>query len=91
VPKEFTKEELKLDPQFFEQVNVWLSRGDGIAVYENVELGHPHLGHRQFISYGGPAAQITSAEPPLRMPDLGNAINWRYQLVGTYKGEPLAV
>lgn len=78
--------------------NKWLSRGDGIAVYENKLIEAPvkakkgedreyALADRQFVSFGSPAAQIESAEPPARMPDIGGQINWRYQLVGTYKGE----
>lgn len=69
-------------------INRWLARGDGVAVYENMELGHPDAGHRQFVSFGGPEAQI-QGNPPSRMPDIGGAINWRYCLVGTYYGEAL--
>jgi len=70
-------------------IDRWLARGDGVAVYENVELGHPDLGHQQFVSFGSTEAQIPDAFPPQRMPDIGSAINWRYQLVGTYRGAPL--
>jgi hypothetical protein len=70
------------------RVDIWLRRGDGIAVYENRELGHPDLGHRQIVSYGSPAAQLETTEPPTTLPDIGGAINWRYQLVGTYRGAP---
>lgn len=69
--------------------NRWLSRGDGIAVYENTAMDSYACGHRQFASFGSPAAQIESPEPPSRMPDIGHNINWKYQLVGTYKGETL--
>jgi hypothetical protein len=72
-----------------ELMNRWLARGDGIAVYRNQDLGHPELGHRQLVSFGSPAAQIEQAEAPTKMPDIGNAINWRYQLEGTYRGEAL--
>ncbi|HET7110255.1 MAG TPA: hypothetical protein VFI41_05250 [Gemmatimonadales bacterium] len=71
------------------RVNQWLARGDGVAVYENVELGHPDAGHRQYVSYGSPEAQIPDAFPPSRMPDIGGSINWRYALVGAYRGEAL--
>lgn len=67
----------------------WLARGDGVAVYRNEDFGSPELGHRQFVSYGSAAAQLEVAEPPTRLPDIGHAINYRYQLVGTYKGDPL--
>lgn len=70
-------------------VNVWLARGDGIAVYENVMFGHPEAGHHQFASFGSRDAQIETPEAPQRMPDIGSAINWRYQLKGTYKGDAL--
>lgn len=70
-------------------LNRWLDRGDGIAIYENQDLGHPELGHVQFLSYGSPAAQLETEEPPVRLPDIGGAINWRYQLVGVYRGAML--
>lgn len=70
-------------------MNRWLARGDGVAVYENVELGHPDAGHRQYVSFGSPEAQIPDAFPPSRMPDIGSSINWRYALVGAYRGELL--
>lgn len=72
----------------FEQVTVmtrWLGRGDGIAVYQNQDMGHRDLGLLQFLSYGSPAAQL-EGEPPTRLPDIGGAINWRYTLVGTFRG-----
>lgn len=64
----------------------WLERGDGVAVYQNQDLDHPELGHYQLVSYGSTVAQIETEEPPARMPDIGGAINWRYQLIGTYRG-----
>lgn len=79
-----------------DRLNGWIERGDGIAVYENVELGHPQCGHRQYVSFGGPEAQLEDVPfgqaPPERLPDIGNAINWRYRLVGYYRADaPLAV
>jgi hypothetical protein len=67
-------------------VNRWLQRGDGLAVYENHDLGHPDLGHRQFASFGSAAAQLETQAPPDRLPDIGQRINWRYVLVGVYRG-----
>jgi hypothetical protein len=101
-----------------------LDRGDGIAVYENHDLGHYMLGHKQFVTYGSRYAQLeapffivvgddgesqkvwfsrAAAEagasavgkggsevrevwdrPPHSLPDIGSAINWRYQLIGYY-------
>jgi hypothetical protein len=72
-----------------DQVNKWLARGDGVAVYQNQDLSHPEIGHRQYLSYGSPEAQLEVDEPPERMPDIGQAINWRYTLVGKHRGEPL--
>lgn len=77
------------DDETIDQVNVWLARGDGIAVYQNVALDSATLGDNQFVSFGSPAAQLEVDEPPTQLPDMGNAINWRFQLQGTYRGEPL--
>jgi hypothetical protein len=88
--KQLTQSELKLDPEHYDLVNRWLKRGDGIAVYENVDLGSLNAGHRQFVSFGGWAAQLSVPEPPQRLPDIGNAVNWRYRLVGVYKGPELS-
>lgn len=70
-------------------MNKWLARGDGVAVYRNEDLGHPDIGHHQFVSYGSAQAQLETDIPPHQMPDIGNKINWRYQLLGTYRGEAL--
>jgi len=87
--KMLTKDELRLDPEHFAIANKWLMRGDGIAVYENQEIGHPNMGDRQFVSYGSKAAQLETNDPPLRLPDIGNAINRGFDLVGVYRGELL--
>jgi hypothetical protein len=65
----------------------WLSRGDGVACYENEDMGSRDIGRRQFVSYGGAEAQIECGDgvPPQRMPDIGGNINWRYQLVVTWR------
>ena len=74
-------------------LNKWLARGDGIAVYENHDLGHPMIGHKQFISFGSDVCQLDRPEwnevPPQTLPDIGGAINWRYQLIGVYRGARL--
>lgn len=79
-------------------INVWLERGDGAAIYENQDLGHPDVGHVQITSFGSGAAQLEADRypdltqfPPTRLPDIGNRINWRYQLIGTYRGEPVTL
>jgi hypothetical protein len=72
-------------------VNTWLGRGDGIAVYENHDLGHPGLGHKVFLSFGSPDAQIESDDLPqfcpIQLPH--GLMHWRYVLVGTYRGDSL--
>lgn len=73
------------------RMNEWLARGDGIAVYENQDLGHPEIGDKRFVSYGSEAAQLETEEPPKQLPDTTTSINWRYCLIGTYKGEPLGI
>lgn len=49
------------------------------AAYQNVELGHPGLGHLQFLAIG---PGCTFHEAPKRMPDTKTAINWRYWFCG---------
>jgi hypothetical protein len=73
-------------PTVIAQVNRWLARGDGIAVYENHDLGHPEVGSCRLASYGSQAAQLEVETPPERLPDTNTMINWRYMLVGTYRG-----
>lgn len=72
-----------------DRINLWLARGDGVAVYENMDLGHRELGHRQFISYGSAAAAIQGYAPPERLPDFPQRINWRYCLIGVFQGASL--
>ncbi len=69
-------------------INRWLERGDGAAIYENQELGHPGLGEARIVSYGSTLAQLEGL-PSERLPDIGTSINWRYGLVGTYRGGKL--
>jgi hypothetical protein len=40
------------------QVRPWLDRGDGVAIYENHDLGHPDLGQCQLASFGSRTAQL---------------------------------
>ena len=81
--------EVALLMQAVDRVNVWLARGDGVAVYQNQDMGHPALGETRLVSYGSPTAQLETDDPPVRLPDIGYAINWRYQLVGVYRGSVL--
>ena len=73
------------------KINVWIERGDKIAVYTNMDLGHPDLGNTFFVSYGSPDAQFeveTAEDLPIRFPDslAPGGIGWRYLLTGTYEG-----
>lgn len=94
MPEELTPEQMRdyivrqyVDPEqvqvAIDMVNRWLARGDKAAVYENQDLGHPDLGMCKITSYGSPAAQLESLEPPDRMPDIGSQVNWRYGLAYT--------
>ena len=65
----------------------WIDRDDGVAVYSNHDLGSSEIGHTQFVSFGSPAAQIESPSAPTQLPDIGNAINWRYALDGLYRND----
>lgn len=80
------KDAARLVEQSMTLMDRWVSRGDGVAVYENHDLSSRHLGDRQYVSYGSPAAQLEVTEPPSTMPDIGSAINWRYQLVAVHGG-----
>jgi hypothetical protein len=73
-------------PAVVAQVNEWLARGDGVAVYENVLVGDPDRGRPQLVSYGSTAAFLVTLVPPEVMPPKAN---WRYALAGTYRGAPL--
>ena len=66
-------------------VHGWLARGDGAAVYRNEALDSGTHGHCVTVSFGSPAAQIELDEPPQRMPDIGDHIGWKYQLLATHR------
>jgi len=86
-----TQEELRdqirtgLDKPSLSLLNQWLEDGKGVAVYENVEIGHPECGHRQYLT----TTTFTDGVAPQTLPDFPDRINWRYQLVGVYTGEQL--
>jgi hypothetical protein len=64
---------------------------EGIAVYENVDLGHPNLGDKVILPFG-PDNTITGYPPdccPVELPD--GRMSWRYWLHGVYVGGPLEV
>jgi hypothetical protein len=74
-----------------DQVNGWLARGDGVAVYEARAMDRSDFGNLKFVSFGSTAAQLETNDPPQRLPDIGNEINWQFQLVGTHRGSILKV
>jgi hypothetical protein len=74
-----------LDNVSLELINQWLGDGKGVAVYENQDLGHPECGHRQYLT----TTTFKDGVPPTTLPDFADRINWRYQLVGVYTGEPI--
>ena len=59
----------------------WISRGDGVAVYENQALDSAQAGHRKYASFGSPVAMLEGDEPPQRLPDTEDQIHWKYQLI----------
>ena len=92
--RQFTEEEFhayverqygKQSADVIRQADAWIRRGDGAAIYENHEMGNPEAGNPQIVSYGSPSAQIEADEPQELLPDIGNQINWRYVLVGTFR------
>ena len=92
--KEYTYKEIRrvVDYGVWSQVNKWLKRGDGIAVYQNAALDSSGAGHYKFLSFGSSAAQLETDRVeslPTRLPDMAGQINWMYQLQGTYKGQEL--
>jgi len=66
-----------IGPEALQQMR---ERGGQWAAYENHDLGHPELGHLQFLKFG---PGCTFEKAPERMPDTQTQINWRYILVGT--------
>lgn len=79
-----TRDELlaMVDPEVVDRITAMLDGGLKIAVYENNDLGHPDLGRKVFLSYGGPTS--TWQEPPPFAPDTAEAgLGWRYLLAGT--------
>jgi hypothetical protein len=86
-----TRDEAKaiIDKEVWPIVNRWLMRADGIAIYENKALDSSMAGEKKLVSFGSKDAMLEVSEPPARLPDIGNAVNWPYQLIGTYRGEIL--
>lgn len=74
------------------KIQTWLNRGDGAAVYENHDLGHPQLGEPRIVSWGSEAAAFDAATEPGQLPEIlpdwPGQINWRYALVAACRREP---
>jgi hypothetical protein len=84
--KQLSKAQLRgelSDPASMDLINRWFERGDGCAVYQNVALDSKGAGHKLFLSYGSPAAQLETPEAPERMPDIGGYFGWKYRLIAT--------
>ncbi len=87
------------DADYAEQVGALFdraaARGDGVAVYENADLGHSEIGLRQVVTFGSEASQLERCRMaddgradradynmlPVQLPDIGGNINWRYRLI----------
>lgn len=78
-----------LSPAETELVNQWLADGKGIVVYENADLSHPEVGHRQYMTTTTFAKAPWNGTPPQTLPDYADQINWRYQLLGIYTGSTI--
>jgi hypothetical protein len=77
------------DPNAWRSINdsLWshLRAGTSVAIYQNVDLSHQHVGNCIGITFGTPEAQIEGPEPPEQMPDgiakiITGGVNWRYRL-----------
>ena len=44
--------------QVIAQINKWLIRGDGVAVFENHDMGHPMVGEGRLASFGSKRAML---------------------------------
>jgi len=71
-----TREEIRKDIGK-EALKTMEERGGTWFAYRNADMGHPDLGHLKFLQCG---LGCTYETPPTRMPDMPDAINWRYQL-----------
>jgi len=56
--------------------------------YQNHDLGHPGIGHLQFLAVG---PGCTFKTPPERYPDTQHGLGWRYILVGKVNLETGAI
>lgn len=62
------------------QMQMLARPGTKWAAYQNMDLGHSHLGHLRFLATG---PGHTFPVPPERHPDIPEEVPlWRYRLVG---------
>jgi len=69
----------KPDPVMLAILRERLKTGQTWFCYQNMALDSASLGHLKFLCCG---TGCTFTEPPARMPDTAQSINWRYVLVG---------
>jgi hypothetical protein len=62
----------------------WLSDGYGVAIYMNVDMSSPEIGHKKLLRVG---KDSTFKEAPKRLPDTKTEINWIYGLVEVVKNK----
>jgi len=55
----------------------WIDRGYGVAVYRNVDLSSPNVGHVVLLRVGKDSSY---RKAPMRFPDTRKVIGWRYYL-----------
>ena len=75
------------DPSWLAQVSElterWLARGDGVAVFENHDLGHRDLGQGRLCSYGSAQAQLepfcARCSQPLERVDVNGLLEFVHQ------------
>ena len=54
----------------------WLTRGDGVGVFTNADLGHYDLGRMVFVPVAAESVEIGTT----RAPDGPHGLGWRYVL-----------
>lgn len=69
--------ELKADVEALEQMQ---KIGGEWFAYQNADFKHPQFGHLKFLKCG---KGCTYEQPPMRLPDTSQDLNWRYYLRGT--------
>ena len=73
-------------PEVVDVLHGWLERGSQVAVYRNEAFDSTRFGHRKFVSFGDAESYFLD-EPPTRLPDTLNELNWAYQLEAVCRRE----